>query len=470
MNITFLFLETMVAVRLLVTDSYGIYVLLIAIVNFFVMAVDFGCKTAVTQLIASSDRIRQTALVNSALVFRLVIIAVISALIWLGQDLPLLLDPSRALLQYTGYVPMMLVVASFDELFFGMLQGFQAYRHMAVAQIVRSVLRLCLTIVFLSVLKLGVMALIYSWTISFAVSAVYQYLVLPISKRFVYQRPLLSEMLRFGFPLQLTRFLWFVFRRVDVLLLGTLAGPASVAYYAVAARIPDALQHLSESYTAVYFPTMAALLAKGKLRQASWILDHSLRLISFAAALVALIAVLFSQQIVTLLFSEKYAASSLAFALLMIALHITLMANLMGYTLTSAGYPGRSLGENLTRTTLNILGDLLLIPAFGFMGPAYAALVSRYSANPVAVLLLRRSGIAVTVAPYAKQTLLLLLCAVLFWWIQPAEFTYKVAIVVLFVVLNMVLSTISRDDLSLVLPEGVAKRPGVLKEPLSHGH
>jgi len=468
-NITFLFLETMIAVRLLSTEGYGIYVLLIAVVNFFVMAVDFGCKTAVTQLIASSHRARQTALANSALVFRLAVIAVISVLIWLGQELLLRLDPSRSLLQYARYIPLMLAVASFDELFFSVLQGFQVYRHMAIAQVLRSVLRLGLTLLFLGVMGLGVMALIYSWVLSFGVSTAYQYLVLPVSKRFVYRRPLLSEMLRFGFPLQLTRFLWFVFRRVDVLLLGMLAGPASVAYYAVAARIPDAFQRLAESYTTVFFPTMSSLLGEGKGRQAGWVLNHSLRLISFGGALVALTAVLFSQQLVTLLFSEKYAASSLTFALLMIALHMSLMVNLMGYTLTAAGHPGRALGENVTRTTLNLLGDLLLIPIFGFVGPAYAALVSRYTANPVAVWLLRRSDIPVAVVPYAKQTLFLLVCAGLFWWIQPVTFAYRVAILALFVALNVLLSTISRDDLSLILPRGLIRRSGMPKEALPHG-
>lgn len=468
-NIAFLFLETMVAARLLDTDSYGIYVLLVVVINFLVMAVDFGCKTAVTQLIASSDRIRQAALANSALVFRLLVIAVVSPLIWLGRDLLLLVDPSRALVRYAAYVPMMLVVASLDELFLAMLQGFQAYHHMAVAQILRSVLRLCLSVLLLTVIDLGVMALIFSWTISFGISALYLYLALPLPERFACQRSLLREMLRFGIPLQLERFLWFVSSRVDTLLLGAFAGPTAVAYYAIAVGIPTALHRLSESYIAVYFPTMAALLADGKRRQAGWMLDHSLRLISFVMALVALTAVVFSRLIVTLLFSEKYAASSVVFALLMIALHMTVLVNLMGYTLTSAGFPGRSLGANVVRTTLAFLADLVLIPVLGFIGPAYASLIAYYTANPLSVWLLRRSSIGVTVVPYVKQTALLWLCAALFWWTRPAGFTYNAAIIVLFLVLNIALSTVSRDDLRLVLPEAVIKRLGIRKEVLFNG-
>ncbi|KPL17742.1 MAG: hypothetical protein AMJ93_14660 [Anaerolineae bacterium SM23_84] len=468
-NIVFLFLETMVAARLLDTDSYGIYTLLVVVIGFLVVAVDLGFKTAVTQLIASGDRSRQAALASSALVFRVLVITVVSVVIWTGRDFLLLLDPSERLLQYAACVPMMLVVASLDELFLAIHQGFQTYHHMAVAEILRSVLRLCLSIAFLTALNLGVMAFVYAWTISFGLSAFYLYLFLPTQKRFFFQGFALREMLRFGFPLQGNRFLWLVSSRVDTVLLGALVGPTAVAHYAIAARIPTALHRLFQSYIAVYFPTMAALLAEGQRKRAGRMLNSSLRLVSFAVALVALTAVVFSQEIVTLLFSEKYAASSPVFGLLMIALHMMVLANLMGYTLTSAGFPGRSFGANAIQTTLAVLADWVLIPLLGFVGPACASLISLNATNPLSVWMLRRSGIGVTVAPYAKQTALLWLCAALFSWTHPVGFTVRAVIVVLFLVLNIALSTVSLQDLSLILPEGVTERLGVRKEVLSSG-
>src|SRR5262249_42417186 len=257
-----LFLETLIAARLLTTDQFGTYVLLITIVNFLVVAADFGAKIAVTQMIASSEEGRQAALANSAVLFRLLVIAVVSAALWAGQGLLVLLDPSLA--QYIIYIPLMLAAASFDELFLSMLQGFQLYQRMAAAQIVRGLLRLALSALLMIVFQLGVMGLIYSWTISFALSIAYQLLVLPTAKRLGWQRMLLTEMLRFGFPLYMTRFLWFALGRADVMLLAALAGPSSVAFYAVATRIPDALQRLAESYVQVFFPTMSSLLGRGK--------------------------------------------------------------------------------------------------------------------------------------------------------------------------------------------------------------
>src|SRR5207248_7146082 len=125
--------------------------------------------------------------------------------------------------------------------------------------------------------------------------------------------------------------------RLHVALLAALAGVNSVAYFAAASRIPDALQTLSDAYFRVYFPTMTTMLAERRQKAAELLLDRSLRLMSFGGALVAAIGVIFGHQIVPLLYTAKYASSAPVFALLMIALHMTVLVSVLGYTLTAAG-------------------------------------------------------------------------------------------------------------------------------------
>lgn len=453
-----LFLETMIAVRLLDKNSYGIYVLLLAVVNLLVIVVDFGCKTAIPQLMSGSDRTRQAALVNSVLLFRLAVMILTAALIWFSRDLVIWLVPSlEPVAGYMVYIPMMLAAISIDELFFGILQGFHAYKHIAIAQILRSLLRLILTVFLLVVFDLGLAALVYSWTISFAIAIGYQYFVTPIPKQPSYQHSLLKEVLRFGFPIHLTRFLATMGGRVDKLLLGLLAGPASTAIYDVAQKVPLALQRMFESFTAVYYPTIATLVAEGNDRQANHLLNRSLRLVSISLALIALVAVLFSQEVVTLLFSEKYAESSLVFGLMVVGLHMNTLVSLMGYTLTGAGYPERSLGENSVRLVLGISANLVLIPPFQYLGPALANMFADYSASPVVIWLLRRSNFQVLVAPILKQTALLLLCSILIWWSQPGSLVYKLAIFAAFVAGNFMLKAVSVDDLKLMVPDSARR-------------
>jgi hypothetical protein len=52
--------------------------------------------------------------------------------------------------------------------------------------------------------------------------------------------------------------------------------------------------------------------------------------------------------------------------------------------------------------------------------------------------------------------LLLFACAGWFWWAQPDQIVYKLAMIGFFIVLSIALSTISWSDIRLVLP---AQRP-----------
>ncbi len=469
LNIIFLFLETMVAVRVLDTETYGVYALLTIVVNFLVMVTDVGSTTSVTQLIASSPPSRQATLVSSAIVFRLVVVAFVSIIIVsLQQTTIYLLDPTMSLLAYAIYIPMMLLAVSLDESLQAILQGYQAFHHMAIANGLRTILRLALSVSFLLLLNLGMKGLIYSWIISFSAAVIYEYCVLPQPGRLLLNRHVLGEMLRFGFPLQINRFLWFVSARLDILLLGIFIGPSAVALFEVGGRIPNALVRLTQSYSAVYFPTMTELLSKGENYRAHRLLNRSLRLISFFMALSALISVVFGQQIVRILFSAKYEVSSSVFSLLMIGLQMNVLVTLMGYTLTSAGYPGRSLAANALREALIVVADLVLIPLFGLIGPAYGKLIAYYFANPLSVWMLKRSHIRVLMVPYIKQTVLLWIGIILFWWLHPQGFLVQVIIIISFFALNILLSTISPDDVALVLPHAFTRWLSRRREIISH--
>jgi len=463
-NMGLLFIETTVAARLVSTDGYGLYILIVALVNFVMMVVDFGQKTAVTQLIARGDGPSRAALVNTTLLFRVGMIAIASFIVWLPHDVFALLAPGQDLQPYLSQVPAMILFASVDQLLFGMLQGFQAYRSLAIAQILRSVLRLALTAVLLGPMHLGVMGLLYSWTLSFATSAVYQYWALPTEKRVQFARAPLGELLRFGAPLQVAGCLWFLFTRVQTFILSAFGGPSALALFAVASRIPEALQQVAESYMAVYFPKMTALLASGRHAQASKMFETSLRMVSFGAALLTLVCVLLSNEITEVIFSSRYAASAPAFAVLMIGLHMVLVVNLMGYTLTAAGHPRRSLTVDVIRTGVVLVTSVALVPVFGFVGAAYARLVSSYSGTPAVVWLLGRDGPALRTNVWFKSTAILLVCAALGALTEPAGLLAKVGVAVIFVVLSARLGVISLDDLRLVLPY-IPRRPATATVP-----
>jgi glycosyltransferase involved in cell wall biosynthesis len=116
----------------------------------------------------------------------------------------------------------------------------------------------------------------------------------------------------------------------------------------------------------------------------------------------------------------------------MLALHMVLVVNLMGYTLTAAGHPRRSLAVDAVRTGLLVLGSLALIPPLAFMGAAYARLVSSYAGGPVVARLLRGEVLEFLGTVYMRHAGLLLACAALSLWTD--VLAVRLAIVAIFVV------------------------------------
>lgn len=472
-NIIALFAESIIAIRLLSKVDWGIYVLLITVTNFIMMATDFGFKISITQFIASGNKEQQAVLTNSVLSLRVIICLLMSVAVWFGRDLLNWIDPSGGVLLYATLIPAMYVVGSIEQLLSGMLKGFKRYDHAAIGQALRSVARVVLTVVLLLVFDLGILALIYSWIISFAITSIYLYMQLPVPKRWRLHAPSLREIVRFGAPIQASAFLWYVSWQLHIVLLSTLAGPAYVALFDVANRIPAALNRFSDSYVSIFFPTMSSLLAENKREKATWMLNQSLRLSAFVLGIGVLFAVLFSREIMGILFSSEYAETASAFSLLMVSFHMTFMVHLLGYTLTSAGYPEKSLVENSVRTAISTALGLLLIPTFRYFGAAIGQLVSNYAANPVAVYLLRQVDIRVQIAPYAKQTALLIAFCIAGWFVGGMELelmpsiAYRLLMLVGFIAGSFLLSIVSLDDLQIVLPKSVQAKLGIQKAEVS---
>ncbi len=453
-----MFAEMMIAVRYVDTDNYGIFILMVTIVNLLVMFIDFGFKTTIVQMIASKSNTGRIEVFNNVFLVRLFVITLVFLVFVFGEKLLGYFSFSRSIVSYSIYIPIMVATQSIDELCMSGLQGCHAYHFSAIVWAMRSIFRLVLTFVFLHFFKLDILGLVYSYIISFGLSAVIQYLLIPIQKKITFSLKTMKEILTFSLPIQMGRFFWFASSRMSTLLLAMFVGPVQVAYYGVAERIPKAFQNLYAAFISVFFPNMSSLFGEKKYDKATATMNQSLRLFSFLMAFSALVIILFGKQIVILLFTAEYSKSAPVFSLLMIALHMGLLVQIMGYTLTSAGYPSRSLIENIFRATSVVLLSFLLIPMYGIIGAALAILIANYMSNPLAIWLLKKIDIHVNNRKYMLQTLTLWACAIIYYLFELEKVYFKIVILLVYVLINILFVTISIDDIKLVIPEKIIKR------------
>ena len=447
-------ITTMVVVRRLPPDDFGIFVLLVVSSVFLSEASSFGLTLAVPTFIAGTEDQRQRSnLMTTAIFFRLLTIALLSAVILIARPIQLILPDSSNFLEALVYVPLLFGLDGLGKSFRTILQGSFRFKIIGSIDLLSSVSNFLLVIVFVLLLGQGLTGLIHAKVISLAASVCLAFFFILRQRMGTFRIDLLKNLLVFGFPLELQFLLNFVFLRVDTFIIGTMLGPAGIAYYEVARRIPDSINQLYEAFRMVYFPFAARLFARNEFKELGDLLNHSVRALSFLTMLGALISFLFGNEILSLLFSEGYLPSVPAFVILMIGLNLSFTENTLGYSLVDIGQSDKPLIVNLARTTISIASNLLLIPGLGFVGAALANVISNLVAIPLDLFFLHKRSLEMKAADYLKPVGMSATCALIVLVLGLNHYLFKSAMLIGYLVGCILLSVITIADMATIWKE-----------------
>jgi len=447
-------ITTMVVVRQLPPEDYGVFVLLVVSSTFVSEATNLGLSLAVPTFIAGTeDQRRRGDLITTAICFRLLTIALASVVVLVIRPAQLILPDSPGFWNTLVYLPLLFGLDGLGKTFKTVLQGLFRFKTISVINLLASVSNFLLIGLFVLLMHEGLTGLIYAKAISLAVSAGIAFIAIPHKQTGTIRLTVLKKLLVFGFPLELQYILTFIFSRVDTFIIGGMLGPAGIAYYEVARRIPESINDLYDAFRMVYFPFAARLFARDKQRELLTLLNHSIRVLSFMTMLGALVAWLFGNEIFALLFSEQYLPSVPAFVILMIGLNLGFTENTLGYSLVAIGQSDKPLFVNLARTATSIASNLLLIPVLGMSGAALANVISNVIAIPINLLFLSRHRIFMSFADYVKPAGAFAACALIVLVLGPTHYLVKTTILIVYLVGCVLLSVITVADMSMVFAE-----------------
>jgi O-antigen/teichoic acid export membrane protein len=441
------FVSVSVSARMLSEDHFGVYFLLLTLVYLLQVSSSLGLRSSAARFIASAaTEDERQQVVNSTLTFSLLVLAGMSLVALVARPVFLVFFSSDLLATFYGYVPLLFCAQTADLVLDSVMQGYHLYRQMALARLVTSVVNVALVVGLVWRLDWGLEGLILATLVSLVAAVLLRVVALPVKVRPCWDVALLRRLVRFGLPLQGNDVLTFISQRLDVLILGAMVSPASVAYLSVAAKIPQNFQRLFESLYAVYYPHMAGLYGHEQRAKADVVLNRFLRITAFGTAGAALFFVLFQREIVVLIFSEKYLPSAPALGILMLIFTLSVASTIMDNTLIAAGHPDYLPVISLADTVPSVLSNLALIPPFGFMGAVVAKLIANITTNPVSVWALRREKIGLRISEYLKPIGVMLLCLAVYFALGWPVFVLKAGLLLAFVVLCVAFSVITNRD------------------------
>ena len=415
-TIGFHFLSVLLLTRYISKDVLGLYFLVVAVTQVLKIISGLGLDLTLSKFISGADGHMQRDTLASTLAIRFVSVLAIGLIFYaVGQFiLPVF---GAGLNDYVVLMIVLYILTSYRDLFLSLMQGMHQYKEYAVAEVLSALTRVILLVAFHN--RLSLQGLLYIEIITQLIEILLQLffargLLLSLSRQNITSESA-RNITRFGTPLYTNNLLTLVYDRSSTFLIGALLNPASVAAFEVALKIPDGFMRLFSSLIVVYFPSLSSLFAKGNRDDAHRMMNSFLVLLSTGIVFLVLVAFLFADEIVLALFSREYLEVSLAFAFLMLNFYLRAISNILGYSLVAAGNSSAPVKANIAASTVNIIGSLIMIRMFGYIGAVYSLLLMNITSQIIYKLLLKQAGLVPPLLQYLKPVFLLGVAMGIYW-------------------------------------------------------
>jgi O-antigen/teichoic acid export membrane protein len=361
------FLALVVAARVLGPNGFGEFVLVYTAAQLAALVADMGLTTLVLRQGARSGRMHQASLwtavalnVGASLVCALGLVGAFSVL-----------HPSSTSLAAI-YVPTLLLLTVTTSLEGAAIAARRPVR-VATSRLAGNSCVLGLTIVLLSVRPAPELV-----AVSFLVGGIVKLACIAASTRSLVPgiavRPrLAAPLLRRGAPFYGSAMAAFAYQRVDVLLLGALAGVAVAGEYSAAYRILDGTFLLPIAVVAAFFPSWTARRRRdGATRGASSVVP----ILVCIGVLVGVELVLARGLIVELLFGDEYASAAPVLAILALSVPLFYANIALVWIAYSRGRERRVAALGVVALISNVTLNIVLIPVLDGVGAAIATVVA----------------------------------------------------------------------------------------------
>ncbi len=392
-------------------EDFGTYTYIIVISHGFQVLSGLGLNLTLVKHLSDKLATVDRGVISGIFLARLLQLLFISIIVYVAGHLFLPLLSDDTITPFIVFIPIIFCLASVRELLFNLLQGIQKFNQYAYINVFSALVRFGTIVFFFYFDQLTIANLIWVEIITYGVSLLVLVVVAPLSKLFTWaiDKSAFKKIFSFGLPLYANDILTYIYNRINVLLIGGLLTKTSVALYDMASKIPDGFGRLFSSLIVVYFPSISELINAGKREDAQKFMNRGLILGSAALSLAALGIYLFRNEVILIVASEQYLEASFALALLMINFNLNSIARMMGYSIVAAGFTTVPVRINLVSSITNVVGCLVMIPIFGYIGAIYSLLIMNTIAQALNYYFLLKAGLKPEVLGFSKSTIFLVL-------------------------------------------------------------
>ena len=359
--------------RALGKESFGVFSFAVAFSLLIVIIADFGLSTFLIREISRNKKAASKYLSNAF------VSKIFLALITIAA--------AYAFLNVMGYSGEMRLVAyimlsfailqSFTDLYYSIFRAFERMHYDA----------------FIKVLRMLILVGIIFYAIRNNFNIITASLAFPITELVVFIITVILVYTRFikpgfGFDLKFSKDIlkkssFFclsiafagMFMYIDAIMLSKLRSSAEVGIYVAASNIILALIFVPMMYANAIYPVISRLFMSSK-KSLKFAYEKSLKYMIIIGLGVSAGVYALSDKITLLLYGKEYAATSVVLAILAWYLFLRFANVISGFTLSSINRQGSRVFSQGMAALTNVILNLVLIPAYGFIGAAVATLIT----------------------------------------------------------------------------------------------
>lgn len=363
-----MFLLTPLYTSFLTKGEYGIIDLLVSAANLLIPLVSLGMNTAVLRFGMDGETDGRTVL-STGLVVDL-----------LGFGLFLLLFPVVDMIEsirgYTVWIYIFIFTAMLRYLFAYFVKTLQKLRLFAVSGVIGTAITLLLDILFLAVLKIGIIGYLLAIVLADVICILILFFGAGLHRyiRFSSIRSTVTRaMLRYSVPLIPSAALWWITDTSDRYMIAAMISEEANGLYAISYKVPNLLIILSGIFMDAWqisFLTEKSPLERQKFFSKIFNMYQSLIFVCSAGM------ILFTKVITNILVSDSFYESWQYMPTLIIAMGLSCFVSFIGTIYTVEKQSKAALRTTLAGTIFNVIGNIVLIRAFGVHGAALSTALS----------------------------------------------------------------------------------------------
>jgi O-antigen/teichoic acid export membrane protein len=376
---------SIVLARALEPSGYGIYAAVMAVVTLLGVPAQLGLQNLLVREVAAYELREEWALLRGVLHFSFLVVVGMTVVVLVGAGLFALGYGSW--FKHEEVTTMLWGLTLLPFLALGGLRGaaLRGLRRVTQGQVPEFLFVPGLTVAFVATYLLLRESLTPSramaframaTVIAFAVGAWLLARALPASWRRFPAEYHARRWLMSTLPLSFAAGVQVLHAQTGIIMLGIFRSPADVGLYRVAVQGAALVAFTLSAAGMVLGPHIARLFVAGERGRLQRMMTWSTRLMLIAALPTAVIFIVFGEEALQLLFGEPYQAASPALAILCIGQLFHAATGAAGLFLIMTGHETDMAMATAVTAALNIVLNVILVPAYGITGAAIATAVA----------------------------------------------------------------------------------------------